>query len=68
MALAEVMAGLAPTAKRGKSENPKKYVQFTGDEWKALEKGNGAPLEPSHVKALLQGIFSGAVRVSNAKS
>ena len=68
MALADVMAGLGTEKKRGKSENPKKYVQFTGDEWKALEKGNGAPLEPAQVKALIQGIFSGAVNVTQKKA
>ena len=64
MALADVMAGIAPEKKRSKSENPKKYVQFTGEEWKELEKGNGGPLEPSHVKARLQGIFAGKVNVT----
>ena len=67
MPLVDVMNSLETKSKRAKSENPKKYVQFTGDEWKELEAGNGSSLEPAHVKALLQGIFSGRVNVSQKK-
>ena len=67
MALGDVLGSLAPTSKRAKSENPKKYVAFTGEEWKALEAAAGHKLEVSVVKSLIEGIFQGSLDVRTAK-
>jgi hypothetical protein len=67
MALGDVLSSLKPEHKRAKSENPKKYVMFTGDEWKTLEAAAGQTLEVSYVKALVQGIFDGKFNVSHKK-
>ena len=67
--LADILAAVKPSPKEG--ETPKvqrKYVQFTLEEWTAMEANAGAKLETSDVKAIVQGIFSGKVSINVAKA
>lgn len=57
---------LTPPAKEGKAAQ-RKYIQFSLEEWNAMEKAAGAALETSDVKILVQGIFSGKVNLTKAK-
>jgi hypothetical protein len=65
--LKDLIAGLKPEKEAKEPKNQRKYVQFTLDEWKAMEAGAGGALETSDVKALIQGIFAGKVNLVAGK-
>lgn len=66
MALTDVLADVSAD-KKDKKAAEKKYVQFSIEEWRAMETKQGKSLEPAEVKKLILGIFEGRYNVSVIK-
>jgi hypothetical protein len=60
--IGDVMATLVKE-KKEKGES-KHYIPFNSKEWAKLEEQAGSKLEPKDLKALIEGIFSGQLKVS----
>jgi hypothetical protein len=63
--LSALLAAVKPEPKEGSSVK-RKYVQFTLEEWNAMEAAAGAALQTNDVKAIIQGVFAGKLSVSVA--
>ena len=66
MAIGDVLA-VVRADKPEKKAADKKYVTFTGEEWREMEKVYGKTIEPADVKAIITGIFTNVFNVSVAK-
>lgn len=65
--LSALLAAVKPAPVAGEGPKVKrKYVQFTQEEWQAMEANAGATLQTSDVKAIIQGMFSGKLDISVA--
>ena len=64
MGINDVMAGLVQEKKEKKES--KHYIPFSAAEWAKLCAAAGRELEPKDLKALLNGIFEGTLKVSKA--
>jgi len=64
--LTSLLAAVKPEPKEGASTIKRKYVQFTLEEWQAMEANAGATLQTADVKAIIQGVFAGKLAISVA--
>lgn len=70
-AIGDVLKHVSGPASVKEPKDPKKvrkYVQFTGEEWIAMETSAEQKLEPNDVKAIVQGIFAGKVKLTPVKA
>lgn len=65
MALTDILAAVKEPPKEG-SPVKRKYVQFTLEEWQAMEANAGQTLATNDVKAIIQGVFAGKLALSVA--
>jgi hypothetical protein len=65
MALSDILNAVKEPVKEGTSIK-RKYVQFTLEEWQAMEANAGQTLTTSEVKAIVQGVFAGKLSLSVA--
>lgn len=63
MGLAEAF-NVIDQEKPEKKTAEKRYVTFSIDEWRDMEKAYGSGIEPGDVKALIQGIFQGTFDIN----
>jgi hypothetical protein len=65
--LSDILAAVKPVPKEGEKDKVKrKYVQFSLEEWQAMEANAGQTLATQDVKSIIQGVFAGKLALSVA--
>lgn len=63
--LSDILSAVKEPAKEGATVK-RKHIQFTLEEWQAMEANAGQTLATNDVKAIIQGVFAGKLALSVA--